>query len=114
MKQLAHAPEPRFWVYVVELARKGPGPGESVYVGSSALPPAERFQRHKEGGMATSRYVRRQGTRLRPELYAHLPAGGFLTRPAARLAERVLRAELEASGYNVYGSCDPRKDSCFF
>lgn len=99
-----------FYVYVVELARPGP---PSVYVGSSALPPDQRFARHKAGGIPTSRYVRRLGTRLRPDLYAHLnPIVG--SRSEARAAERSLRTELRRRGYRVYGSCDPRKDGCFF
>ena len=99
-----------FYVYVVELDRPGP---PSVYVGSSALPPEERFVRHQSGGMATSRYVRRQGTRLRPDLYAHLnPVRG--SRAHARTIERSLRTELRRQGFRVYGSCDPRKDGCFF
>lgn len=99
-----------FYVYVVELDRAGP---PSVYVGSSALRPEERFARHKAGGIPTSRYVRRQGTRLRPDLYAHLnPILG--SRADARSAERHLRSELRGRGYRVYGSCSPRKDGCFF
>lgn len=98
-----------FYVYVVELARPGP---PSVYVGSSALPPEERFRRHKLGGMPTSRYVRRYGVRLLPELTARL--NPFSTREEAHRAELALRGVLRRKGYRVFGSCTARKDGCFF
>ena len=106
------ASEERYWVYVVELAR--PGPVASVYVGSSALPPEERFRKHRAGGMATSRYVRRQGVRLRPDLYAHANRRPIRSRTAAREVEHQLRADLRRQGFRVYGACDERKDGCFF
>ena len=99
----------RFYVYAVELARPG---SPAIYVGSSALPPGERFARHKQGGVPTSGLVRRQGVRLRPELYAHL--NPLFSRVAAVDAEHALRDALEARGYRVFGSCDPRKGACFF
>ena len=102
----------RYHVYVIELARPGPVP--SVYVGSSAHPPADRFERHKAGGRATSRYVRRYGVRLMPELYEHVNRRGFFTRDDAHRAERELRLALRRQGYRVFGSCDARKDGCFF
>ena len=101
--------QPLFFVYVVELDRP---PYPSVYVGSSALPPEERFQKHLHGGLGTSRYVRRQGVRLRPDLYAHL--NPLPSREAAWLEEHRLRDRLVQSGFHVLGSCDPRKNSCFF
>lgn len=102
--------ELHYFVYVVELARPGPMP--SVYVGSSAFPPAERFRHHKAGGVATSRYVRRYGVRLLPELFAHL--NPMQSRREAHLAERGLRRALREQGFRVFGSCDARKDGCFF
>jgi hypothetical protein len=98
-----------FYVYVVELDRP---PHPTVYVGSSALAPEERFVRHQQGGIGTSRYVRRQGVRLRPDLYARL--NPFTSRDDAWRAEHRLRDQLERRGYHVLGSCDPRKKSCFF
>ena len=99
-------------MYVVELAR--PGPVASVYVGSSAFPPEERFSKHRQGGVATSRYVRRQGVRLRPDLYAHVNRTRITSRTAAREAEHRLRTDLRRQGFRVYGACDERKDGCFF
>lgn len=104
--------DPLYYVYAVELDR--PGSGVSVYVGSSALAPEQRFRRHKEGGIGTSRYVRRQGVRLRPDLYAHLNRPPFSSREAAWRAEHDLRDTLERRGFRVFGSCDPRKHGCFF
>ena len=118
---------PLFYVYVVELdlrrsmARadlrrsmaRADRPGRSsVYVGSTALRPEWRFQRHKAGGMTTSRHVRKNGVRLRPDLYAHL--NPFSTREDARFAEQKLGADLRARGFRVFGSCMPREDGCFF
>lgn len=99
----------RFYVYAIELDRPGP---PSVYVGSSALSPEERFDKHKAGGRATSRWVRRQGVRLRPDLYAHL--NPLRSREEAHEAELRLRASLERRGWRVFGSCHPRKNGCFF
>lgn len=97
----------RFFVYVVELDKPW-----KIYVGSSALPPNERFGRHKLGGLGTSRHVRRQGTRVRPDLYAHL--NPLPTRQSARAAEQRLRAQLSARGYQIIGgSCRPHDDGCF-
>ena len=98
-----------FYVYVVELDRPGT---PCVYVGSSALRPEQRFRRHKAGGMTTSRHVRRDGVRLRPDLYAHL--NPFDTREDARAAEQQLGSYLRARGFRVFGSCTPREDGCFF
>lgn len=98
----------RFYVYVVELDRP-----RKVYVGSSAFLPEDRFARHKQGGMTTSRYVKRQGKKLRPDLYEHL--NPFSTRREAQAAERSLASHLSARGYQVFGSrCrHPREDGCF-
>ena len=124
-----------FYVYAVELAPsssrglRAPGapsrglraPGApsrfraqvpSVYVGSSALRPEDRFQRHKDGDVSSSRHVRRRGIRLLPDLYARM--NPLPSRDAAHRAERALRRELTRRGYRVYGSCDARKDGCFF
>lgn len=102
----------RFYVYVVELARPGNPSNPSVYVGSSALPPEERFRRHKQGGVPTSGMVRRQGIRLRPDLYRNM--NPLTSRADARDAELGLRHALEGRGYRVFGSCSPRKNGCFF
>lgn len=108
--RLARTRDGRWYVYVVELRRPGPVP--SVYVGSSAHEPEERFRRHKRGGVATSRYVRRYGVRLMPEFYARL--NPLTTREDAHVAERAVRRALRERGYRVFGSCDAREDGCFF
>jgi hypothetical protein len=59
-------------VYIVLL--KGVGkkrPGYALYVGRTANKPEVRFQQHKEGYKA-SKYVKKYGVRLLPELFEHL------------------------------------------
>lgn len=46
-------------------------PGYALYVGRSIRKPEVRFQQHKEGYKA-SRYVKKYGIRLLPELFEHL------------------------------------------
>jgi hypothetical protein len=93
----------RYRVYVVELRPLREERWTSVYVGSSALPPAERFRHHMGVGdrRAASGIVRRRGVRLRPDLYGRLPA--FPSRAEARTAERALRDRLRRRGFRVYG-----------
>ncbi len=66
------APPRRYYVYVIELDdtvghRRNPR-YPNVYVGQSAVPPAQRFRQHKEG-YRSSRHVRKHGKHLRPGLY---------------------------------------------
>ena len=70
-----------YGVYVIELD-KGANrylnlsfdlPLPVVYVGQSWHPPEHRFRQHMEGGRLASRIVVRNGVRLRPDLYEHLP-----------------------------------------
>ena len=99
----------RYFVYVIELAPNGPT--DDVYVGSSALWPQERFEKHLSGGLGrsrASRHVRRRGIALMPQLYEGL--NPFPSREAAERAERRLRGRLERQGYRVYGSCLPSED----
>ncbi len=46
-------------------------PGYALYVGKTIREPEVRFRQHKEGYKA-SRYVRKYGVRLLPDLYEHL------------------------------------------
>jgi predicted GIY-YIG superfamily endonuclease len=46
-------------------------PGYALYVGRTTRKPEVRFQQHKEGYKA-SKYVRKYGVRLLPELFEHL------------------------------------------
>ena len=70
-----------------------------VYVGMSGLLPEARFQNHK-AGVKSSRYVRKYGVRLMPELYEHLNP---LPYEAAVEMERELAEDLRAAGYTVTG-----------
>jgi len=59
-------------VYIVLLEGVGKKrPGYALYVGRTANNPKIRFQQHKEGYKA-SKYVKKYGVRLLPELFEHL------------------------------------------
>ena len=93
----------KFSVYVVELdpcASPKPGIG-CVYVGETALPPQERWRRHKAGGQTASRVVTRFGRCLRPDLAEGV--GPFNSRAQAEVAEATLAAKLRHQGYVVFG-----------
>lgn len=70
-----------------------------VYVGMTGLAPEERLLNHREGWKA-SKYVRRFGRRLLPELYEFLNP---LPYAAACEMERDLAADLRRQGYTVTG-----------
>ncbi len=98
------APSRRYYVYVIELDdtvghRRNPR-YPNVYVGQSAVPPAQRFRQHKEG-YRSSRHVRRHGTHLRPGLYRRF--NPMATREEAVAMERELARRLRNRGYTVYG-----------
>ncbi|MBA2628068.1 MAG: hypothetical protein H0U85_08645 [Gemmatimonadales bacterium] len=69
-----------------------------LYVGSTALTPAERFANHRRGHKA-NRFVTRYGIRLRPDFYRHYPPMGRLE---AELTEREAALELRAEGFGVW------------
>ena len=105
----------RYFVYVIELRkpllrRTRASSRPSVYVGSSALPPAARFKHHKTGALGTSRHVRRHGVRLLPRFYEKY--NPLRSRQEAQNAEKAIRSQLEAKGFRVYGSCHPRRNGC--
>ena len=98
-------------VYVVELAldvlsdrrfqRKNPGYVEGkpcVYVGMTGLAVAARFANHKRGHKGNV-FVLRFGTRLLPELFAHLNPMPY---EAAMTMERELAEELREAGHGVW------------
>jgi predicted GIY-YIG superfamily endonuclease len=87
-------PEGAYYVYVIELD------GGGLYVGQSALFPAERFAQHLNGYKAAA-VVRSRGVRLRPDLFERwnpIPTRAEAEAMEARLAER-----LRAQGHTVFG-----------
>ena len=97
-----------YYVYVVELAAVGRvRVMADLYVGSSALAPKERFGKHLDHTDTASRHVKARGVRLRPDLYRDYPP--FVTRAAAKRAEKKLADVLEARGHKVYGACRPSR-----
>ena len=106
--------EQTYRVYVIELepdvmsktkfAKANPDRRDDkpcVYVGSTALTPEERFQRHLEGRRACA-YVKDFGVRLRPKLYRNV--GPFDSRKQAELAEAHLAERLRKRGYGVWSN----------
>lgn len=70
-----------------------------VYVGMTGLTPEERFANHK-AGIKDASLVKRYGSRLLPELYAHLNPMPF---DAAAQMEQDLAEDLRRAGYTVIG-----------
>ena len=91
-----------YYVYVIELRGGGSHARPDVYVGSSAFPPSERFDKHFSS-RRSSRHVRKRGVRLLPDLYRGL--NPMSSREEAKAAEQSVRKRLERAGYRVYGSC---------
>jgi hypothetical protein len=98
-------------VYVIELApdvlrdrrfrKRNPGYVDGqpcVYVGMTGLAVAERYKNHKRGHKGNV-FVLRFGTRLLPELFAHLNPMPY---EAALNMERELADELQQAGYGVW------------
>jgi hypothetical protein len=98
-------------VYVVELApevlkearfrRRNPQyvkGSPCVYVGMTGLAVAARFRNHKRGHKGNV-FVLKHGTRLLPELFAHLNPMPY---EAAMTMERELAEELRQAGYGVW------------
>ncbi len=69
-----------------------------VYVGMTGLSVAARFANHKRGHKGNV-FVLRFGTRLLPELFAHLNPMPY---EAAMTMERELAEELRQAGYGVW------------
>jgi hypothetical protein len=87
-------------VYVVLL--KGVAhkrPGYALYVGKTIRKPEVRFQQHKNGEKA-SRYVKKYGDRLLPELFEHL--NPMSQEEATELEVRIAEA-LKKAGIPTYG-----------
>ncbi len=90
---------PHHSVYVVLLHNVRGDGRDSYYVGATGLSPEKRFENHKNG-IRASRYVRKFGVKLVPQLYEHLNP---MTYKQALAKERELTDELRARGYEVYG-----------
>ena len=84
-------------VYVVLLMRSDGAVG--FYVGQTAIPPEERFAQHK-AGIRASRFVRKYGVHLLPELYARFNP---MTRADAEAKEREIAERLRREGCWVEG-----------
>ena len=69
-----------------------------VYVGMTGLAVADRYKNHKRGHKGNV-FVLRFGTRLLPELFAHLNPMPY---EAALTMERELAEELREAGYGVW------------
>ncbi len=91
-------------VYVVELsdeAGKRVDPRfPCVYVGQTVRTPEERFYQHRTGNKS-SRWVKKYGLRLRPDLSEHL--NPVRDRVTAEVVERTLAGNLAEEGYTVFG-----------
>jgi hypothetical protein len=85
-----------YWAYVVELDL----PGGAVYVGQSANTPDVRFAQHMNGYKA-SKWVRKHGIYLRPDLYEHQPP--IQSRLGAEAYEAYLASALRIRGFTVKG-----------
>ena len=71
----------------------------SVYVGMTGIDPIKRFKKHKAGYKA-SKYVKKYGVKLMPELYKDLNP---MTYDEAVIAEQGLARRLRKEGYTVVG-----------
>lgn len=71
----------------------------ALYVGMTGLPPEVRFENHLEG-WKSSRYVKKYGMQLMPELYEYLNPMPY---EAALQMEAELAEELREQGYTVTG-----------
>jgi hypothetical protein len=96
-----------YFAYVIELEGEVDArPVESdadlpwVYVGQSFREPTERFRRHLEG-LKPSRWVKRFGSHLRPDLYENHPP--LRNRLAALACEAWLAESLRNRGFPVKG-----------
>ena len=96
-------------VYVVDLdpaacneygtACEGDCAHRPVYVGETALEPAERFDQHKSGVKA-SKWVKHFGIGLNEDL---MTDAEYETTESSELAEAVTAALLRQAGYCVFG-----------
>ncbi len=74
-------------------------PGYALYVGRTTRKPDVRFQQHKDG-YKSSRYVRKYGVRLLPELFEHLNP---MSNAESIELEINIAAALKQAGVPTYG-----------
>jgi len=74
-------------------------PGYALYVGQTARKPEVRFQQHKDGYKA-SKYVKKYGIRLLPELFEHLNP---MSNAESIELEANIAAALRRAGVPTYG-----------
>ena len=90
-------------VYVIELepgALRGKSTDRpALYVGMTGLSVEQRFENHR-AGYKSSGVVKRFGSHLRPDLYAHLNPMPW---QAAVTMEQQLASDLRRSGAEVFG-----------
>lgn len=88
------------YLYIVLLQKVPDIPdGNALYVGETYLKPEKRFQNHKDGHKA-SRWVKKYGVQLLPNLYNHLIP---LQREEAERLEYEIAEALKQEGIPVYG-----------
>jgi hypothetical protein len=73
--------------------------GYALYVGKTIRKPEERFQQHKDGYKA-SKYVKKYGVRLLPELFEHLNP---MSAAEATELEVSIAEALKKAGILTYG-----------
>jgi len=73
--------------------------GNALYVGETSLKPEKRFENHKAGYKA-SKWVKKYGVQLLPNLYSHLIP---LQREEAERLEYEIAEALKKRGIPVYG-----------
>ena len=74
-------------------------PGYALYVGRTSRKPDERFQQHKDGYKA-SKYVKKYGVGLLPELFEHLNP---MSNAESIELEVNIAAALKQAGVPTYG-----------
>lgn len=74
-----------------------------VYVGVTALTPAGRYAKHREGGITAAPIVRDHGVGLLESLYRDRNPLAATTEKEALEAEAALAEDLRDRGYGVWG-----------
>ena len=88
----------RVYIVLLKIVSKK-RPGYALYVGRTSRKLVVRFQQHKDGYKA-SRYVRKYGIRLLPELFEHLNP---MSNAESIELEATIAAALKQAGVPTYG-----------